>query len=592
MAKQSYHPLLQELGVDNPQEGKEGAITSADLLTYLLTKNVVSESSVRDAHQELSATMSHAPSKKEAKKQKSTKADDNDTSSMKTSDYRTRHIALRFYYDGSKYTGLAENIGNEKDNSIEKALFAALIKARFVKSRHTCSYSRCGRTDRGVSAAGQVVALRLKSAFSPTASWDAAGTSLVETQQLPNNSLDKITVWAPPRNNKKQQQQQQQPTRQQKEMSEYAYDKILNSIFPDDVRILGWTPVSDDFSARFSATTRTYRYFFVRHSHNHMNIHRIQQGLDRMVGTHDFRNFCKMDVEKVYNFERTIHTAQVVVQDSDNNNNDSNNNNNNKNVCYIQIVGQAFLWHQIRCIASVLFLVGRGLEEPSIVTELLNVQKHPRKPAYPLAPEQPLVLHDCGYKDLEMGYSVLNMWIMQCHFLGQWEELVLAAARVKNCMDSLRDQQVWVRDVVEFCHGKLRDRQKKQEKRAASSKESLIPVSSTVHATELPQPATSTSQFMSWGDALNWMQEVGLFAEPDGVSDMVHIPLLERSKGTSYEEKVEAIQKSAKRKHRYEANIINKRQTKEEDNAFYAHMAKQGGSAVSNNTDQESITTD
>jgi tRNA pseudouridine38/39 synthase len=44
----------------------------------------------------------------------------------------------------------------------------------------------------------------------------------------------------------------------------------------------------------------------------------------------------------------------------------------------LKLIGQAFLWHQVRCIVAVLFLVGRGREDPSIVNELLNIELNPR----------------------------------------------------------------------------------------------------------------------------------------------------------------------------------------------------------------------
>jgi hypothetical protein len=84
-----------------------------------------------------------------------------------------------------------------------------------------------------------------------------------------------------------------------------------------------------------------------------------------------------------------------------------------------------------------------------------------------------------------------------------------------------------------------------------------------------------------WGDAMVWMKEsYSLIPDPQGVKDAVYIPLLERAKGTSYEEKVAALQNSSKRRQKYEDNVIKKRKTKEEDNAFYDHMAKQGGSGI------------
>ena len=67
----------------------------------------------------------------------------------------------------------------------------------------------------------------------------------------------------------------------------------------------------------------------------------------------------------------------------------------------INVKGKAFLWHQVRCMAAVLFMVGRGQEEPEIVSRLLDVEAHPGKPHYRMAPEGPLVLFRCAFKDLE-----------------------------------------------------------------------------------------------------------------------------------------------------------------------------------------------
>ena len=121
-----------------------------------------------------------------------------DTSKTQINQYRTRHVSLQFCYDGTEFTGFAQNVGKEYDNSVEKTLFAALEKTRLLISpeemgevivtreeedeskiivegkelkkeqstaRTASKYSRCGRTDKGVHAHGQVVALYLKSAF-------------------------------------------------------------------------------------------------------------------------------------------------------------------------------------------------------------------------------------------------------------------------------------------------------------------------------------------------------------------------------------------------------------------------------------------
>lgn len=46
---------------------------------------------------------------------------------------------------------------------LQAFLFDALIKRCLIESREKSSYSRCGRTDKGVSAFSQIIALRLRS---------------------------------------------------------------------------------------------------------------------------------------------------------------------------------------------------------------------------------------------------------------------------------------------------------------------------------------------------------------------------------------------------------------------------------------------
>jgi hypothetical protein len=48
---------------------------------------------------------------------------------------------------------------------------------------------------------------------------------------------------------------------------------------------------------------------------------------------------------------------------------------------------------QVRCIAAVLLLVGRGLEAPGVVARLLDTAGQPGKPQYCLAPEVGRAVH-------------------------------------------------------------------------------------------------------------------------------------------------------------------------------------------------------
>ena len=559
----SYHPVLQELQLVEKGDHVENRVTALEILNHMLETNILTTEAIRSAHDALRRSQQQRLSTTKLKgdeEDRNTKTISEEE--MQVNRIRKRHIALRFYYDGAGYTGLAQNIGKETDNSVERALFQALCKTKLIESRETSGYSRCGRTDKGVSAAGQVVALHLKSAIPLDAAYDAEGNVVVPDKDLPKNELDSLKIWVFPRNKKdKQKSSKHGPEngnlRQEREISEYAYAKILNNVLPADIRILGWAPVTVEFSARFSATTRTYRYFFVRRQ---MDLCKIRRGLELLVGKHDFRNFCKMDVEKVYNFERLIHEASLIEL--------------SEGVCYLQILGQAFLWHQIRCITEVLFMIGRGLEEPSVISALLDVERYPGKPAYPLAPERPLVLHNCQYDNLQVGYSVQNLWTVSCQMEQQWEELILAAARIRNSIESLKEVFVIKKDLKSFAVFKMKERSKKQRQNAGS--DIMDPLRGGERLDD-----TSISNLISWKETLEWLHSRGLVPDSNGLAtSSYHIPLLQRSKGTTYEQKVDALQNSEKRRQKYEENVIKKRKTKEEDAAFYEHMTKQGGTAM------------
>lgn len=325
-----YRQLFLELNICNDIEENscvngskiDDAVSPSDLLSFFLENGVLQEDSIKSAVRTIrqkskivkpvrnNTSMAQVPFTKTYVNAKN--GDNNKMSGQVgnksvaapisrnvVGNTRTRHIALRFFYDGASYSGLAQNVGQKDDKSVERCLFDALLKARLIGSREASNYSRCGRTDRGVSSAGQVVALHLKSAFPKNASIDEDGTLFLEAKDLPINEHEARKVWTIPRSKNKHGNKTKEINllkRVEREINEYPYAKILNNILPPSIRILGWTPVTEEFSARFSAQARTYRYYFCKRL---MNTNAIQEGLDRLVGKHDFRNLCKMDVEKV-----------------------------------------------------------------------------------------------------------------------------------------------------------------------------------------------------------------------------------------------------------------------------------------------------
>ncbi|KAH8050710.1 hypothetical protein JL720_15327 [Aureococcus anophagefferens] len=239
-----------------------------------------------------------SPPRKKSKKEKK-------KAGMDMSRYEQRCIALWISYEGGAYSGFAEqNIPGAGVDTVERQLFAALKKTCLVESRESCGYSRCGRTDKGVSALGQVVGLRVRSAAragEPVGGLDFhAGDALAGGRR------------------------------------ELDYVNMLNRVLPDDVRALAWRPVVPEFSARFSCASRTYRYFFPATSPNTgaaYDVPAMAAAAARLVGDHDFRNFCKMDVLHVKNFRRVVYAADVRKTGDG---------------FFFEIHGQAFLWHMVR----------------------------------------------------------------------------------------------------------------------------------------------------------------------------------------------------------------------------------------------------
>eukprot|EP00804_Cyclotella_cryptica_P006905 CCRYP_007051-RA/>CCRYP_007051-RA protein AED:0.21 eAED:0.21 QI:84/1/1/1/1/1/2/1163/687 len=644
--KGSHDDVACQVIIHLIQSGKISIDDATNAVKAVRSKSSSSKGSMGASTHEAKTSLN---TKKADKMQKNNEKSNSNTPGEK---YRTRHVALQFSYDGTDYSGFAQNVGKECDNSVEKALFAALEKTRLlvspdqmmgvissdsavekenadrdeleeeesknnnqISARTASKYSRCGRTDKGVHANGQVVALYLKSAFpllaknviSPKDGNDAKEPgNILEDDDLPKNSLDALECFVPRRGNKKSKQETNPSLTESleiKSITEYDYPRILNNILPSSIRILGWCPVSSDFSARFSCYQRTYRYFFPRRN---LDLAAMAKGLQHMMGRHDFRNLCKMNCEQVYNFERVLVGGKVVspqivysvsedavaTQDTPQTAPLCD-----RDMCHVEISGQAFLWHQIRCIMSILFQVGRQLESPNIVKELLDIRTNPAKPSYDMASENALVLQECSFANLTLGRSVKNLWDVTKVLEQRWEKHALATERARDLLATVKSEaHVRWTDLTTFIEQIAKERRRKEQKRDMKLNDN-----GEEDIQQLLLDLAPSVEMISWGNAVSVIQKVlGVYPHlPNGYNEAtkgftdssVHTPLMERAKGTTYEEKVQsilgadtndsdAVRKSSKRRERYEENIIKKRKTAEEDKAFYDHMLKQGGSSV------------
>ncbi|KAL2861128.1 pseudouridine synthase DEG1 [Aspergillus lucknowensis] len=379
---------------------------------------------------------------------------------MDPSKYHFRFIALKFAYLGQRYNGLEHANNNVTPlPTIEEELWKALRKTRLIfptdmgdeeglemldsergsepitLSWEGCEYSKAGRTDRGVSAFGQVIGIKVRSARpkpkdpGPVQGSDA--TMRDTSEATGSGAAAAGEDW-------------------DDVADELPYISLLNKTLPEDIRVLAWCPhPPEGFDARFSCRGRHYKYFFTqpafsptpgplglaprggggkdahppKYREGWLDIDAMREAAKYFEGVHDFRNFCKVDTSKqLENFERIIYRSDIKLLDPKTNplgyvsksefraleqpaaetaaEELSGSSATGSQVYVFDLQGSAFLWHQVRHMVGILFLVGQGLEPPSVVPELLDISKNPRRPTYEMASDAPLVLWDCVFPDL------------------------------------------------------------------------------------------------------------------------------------------------------------------------------------------------
>lgn len=153
-------------------------------------------------------------------------------------------IALKFSYIGKAFSGgLVVQINT--DDTVEARLFDALRKCFLIDPKahiSSCVYTRCGRTDKGVSALANVCTLMVR--------------------YLP--------------------------------AGDYCFR--INHCLPPEIRILAYAEIPPQFDSRFSCIYREYKYFFHQDQQGVLlDIEKMQQAARLFLGMHDFRNFCKKD---------------------------------------------------------------------------------------------------------------------------------------------------------------------------------------------------------------------------------------------------------------------------------------------------------
>ncbi len=169
--------------------------------------------------------------------------------------------------------------------------------------------------------------------------------------------------------------------------SERSWVLGCNSNLPRDINISWAKVVAEDFHARFSALSRSYRYVIMNRMtrsaiyrnrvcwhHQPLDATRMAQGADYFIGEHDFTSFralaCQAShaVRDIRRLDVSRHGDYIVID----------------------VQANAFLHHMVRNIAGTLLAIGAGEQEPEWVKTLLQVRD--RSVAGITAPAQGLFL--------------------------------------------------------------------------------------------------------------------------------------------------------------------------------------------------------
>ena len=248
------------------------------------------------------------------------------------------NVRLLVAYNGAAFRGLAPNPGvRTVVGEIQELL------ARIVGSEPDVVMS--GRTDAGVHAWGQVLSVDLP----------------------PDADLDRI-------------------------------QRSINSKFGPEIVVREISEVDDDFSARFSATGRSYRYQVVNRDvpdpflaptawwvPEPLDLDAMNAGAAHFIGAHDFSSFCRRprgSTPEGVALVRLVRSATWSTHEPG-------------DVLRFEIEGSAFCHQMVRSIVGFLVAVGRGRRQAGEVPAVLAA--HDRAAADQPAPPHGLTLWSVTY---------------------------------------------------------------------------------------------------------------------------------------------------------------------------------------------------
>lgn len=256
-------------------------------------------------------------------------------------------IKIVFSYLGTNFHGSAENHG-------VRTVVGDLRKVLQKLLGYDIKFDLAGRTDAGVHARGQVVS------FYCDISWGFA-------RFKSSNEIDFCN----------------------------QLKRRAQRLLPSDISINTVDIEHQDFSARFSTKSRTYKYRIIGNEENvipayesqnywiidqNLNIEKMSQASKLLIGEHDFASFSKPGEGR--STTREIYSSQVTY-DPD------------STLCEYTIIGNAFCWQMVRGIVGSLYEVGIGKMSIEYFQDMID---NPfRQKIKTIAPPQGLYLWEVIY---------------------------------------------------------------------------------------------------------------------------------------------------------------------------------------------------
>lgn len=245
-----------------------------------------------------------------------------------------RHFKLTIAYDGTEFHGW-------QIQANKPTIQGEIVRVLRRITQESVVLHGAGRTDAGVHALGQVASFRTQSALS-------AG----------------------------------------------EFQRALNALLPQAIRIAGAEEVGPDFNARWSARGKTYRYRlyrgkvvppmiwrYVLHYPFPLDEEKMSDAAARFVGVHDFASFAASTGSEEDDKERSTVREMYSTELKRTEDNEE---------LWFTVRGRSFLRYMVRKMVGTLLDVGRGKLQPGDIDRLYELKD--RSKSGPTVPPQGLCM--------------------------------------------------------------------------------------------------------------------------------------------------------------------------------------------------------